>query len=94
MKRKDIIAAAESGKLISYDCLYPYRHTVAAYFKAYYCCSPVFMVTFLSNNSCIGYIVSEEEFNEAIDEALQAEKLTVEEYDQEKEIISANSFYL
>ncbi len=52
---------------LSIEEIYPYRKSLYTYYKDYYGCEPVFMVTFLTNSIAAGKIVPETELNEAIE---------------------------
>jgi hypothetical protein len=93
MKLHEVITKIDSDEYLSYENIHPYLNSIVAYFQAHFFCLPIFMATFVTNNSCVGKIVPESEFHEITLHEI-AEITNKEERESEEEIISANSFYL
>lgn len=90
-----IITTLEPGnKSILVEKMMPYKKSLYTYFKDYYCCEPILMVTDVFNAAQYGQIVPCNEFNEAIDIYLQDSDLTDEEKEEQNELISFNSIFL
>jgi hypothetical protein len=90
-----LIEKIENGGKISYEELHPYRRSIRTYFYDYYMSEPIFMVTILTNTIAGGYIVSAENFEDAVHAEVNFWSENNEEDDNAHyEQICANSMFL
>lgn len=95
MKLHEIISTNEGGdKSILTELLYPYRKSLYTYFKSYYNCEPVLMVTDVFNAAQYALIVPSNELHEAMDTYLEGSELSEEEKEEQRELISFQSILL
>ena len=93
-KLHELIGLIDSDNELSYDMIAPYKKSLYTYYKAYFCCEPVLMITATFNAGAICKIVSSNEYSEALIDYLDANQLTGEERDSEEETINFNSMML
>lgn len=81
---------------ISYENILKYKNSILKYYAEYYNSNPIFLVTSLTNNSCVGFIVDSENFNEEVCEYLNDPFCMDEESESfsDYETICANSFFI
>jgi len=96
MKLHEIITTFEGGtSSVLTELLHPYKKSLLTYYKAYYNCEPVLMVTDVFNACSYAMVVPGNEFSEAIYHYLAADEgLTDEEKEQQTELISFQSIML
>jgi hypothetical protein len=95
MNLSQIIETNETGKQsILTELLYKYKKSLYTYYKSYYNCEPVLMVTDVFNTCQYALIVPSNEFNDAIDTYLEDSELTEEEKQDQVELISFQSIML
>lgn len=91
----EIIQKCEEGKdSILTEILYKYKKSLYTYFKSYYNCEPVLVVTDVYNACQYAFIAPSNEFNEAIENYLEDENMSDEDKHAEIETISFNSIML
>ena len=86
MKTKNlqsIIKSFDSLESLQWAQIEPYKKLLYVYYKNMYCCEPIFMVTFLTNAICAGYIVPEDDFTEYIYEELNTSPIDIEDEDSD-----------
>lgn len=67
MKLHEIIKLNEDHETsLLIEALFPYKRSLLTYYKDYFCCDPVLMVTDVSNAAQYGKIVPSNEFKDAI----------------------------
>lgn len=95
---QSLITSFDSLQSIQWEQVAPYKKLLYVYYKNIYNCDPIFMVTFLSNAICAGYIVPAENFDEYIFEELGISSIDIEDEESESfsnyETISVNSKFL
>lgn len=82
MKTKNlqsIIKSIDSLESLQWEQIEPYKKLLYVYYKNMYCCEPIFMVTFLTNAICAGYIVPENDFMEYVYEELNISFIDAED---------------
>lgn len=94
-KLHEIIEINSTGDTsIEVEQLHPYKKSLYTYFKKYYNCEPVLMVTDVFNACQYALIVPSNELNEAIEIYLQNSDITEEEKQDQTELISFQSIML
>lgn len=84
---------SETGILI--EEIAKYKRSLVTYYKEYYNCEPVLVVTSVFNACQYGFIASAEEINDAIDTYLNADDtLDEEDKENERELINFQSIML
>jgi hypothetical protein len=76
---------------ILYELIHPYKKSLYTYYKNYFNCEPVLMVTNVSNAAQYVKIVSSNEFMDAIEIYLSDSDMTDEEKENQTELINFNS---
>lgn len=91
----DVMLDADKEHLsVEYEQIAKYKRSLYKYFKDYFCCEPVCMVTSVTNNSCYMRIVPSNEFAECVEcwinDSLD-ENDTDEDIEAHREYIDASS---
>jgi len=90
-----IISICEIGtSSINTEVLAKYKKSLYIYFKSYYNCEPVLMVTDVFNAVSYAIIVPANEFQDAIDVYLNESDLTDDDKMNQSELISSQSIML
>ena len=95
----EIIDRNDNNFYVSYENQKMYIKSLYTYYKDYFNCEPIGLITNVTNNSCVMRIVSENEFDEAIYEEMGVHYVETDErnphYNEdlfcEYETINANS---
>jgi hypothetical protein len=91
----EIITTNDKGtSAILTELLYKYKKSLYTYYKSYFNCDPILMVTSVFNAAQYALIVPANEFNEAIDIYLQNEDMNEEDKANQVELISFQSIML
>jgi hypothetical protein len=96
MKLHEIIALCEVGEQsISTEILFKYKKSLYTYYKRYYNCEPLLMVTDVFNACQYALIVPANEFQDAIDVYLSNDKeMSEEDRANQTELIAYQSILL
>ena len=86
MKTREILTSIDNCLPVSYEDLAGKFNTIKVYIRENYFCDAVFMVTFLTNNICGGYIVPVDNYQEELDRLAEDE--------EDKELINFSSFII
>lgn len=76
---------------ISYEVISKYKNSLYTYFKNYFACEPVLMVTSVTNNSTYMRIVPSNEFDEEVRWYVESSDIDIEDWSDEIESINFNS---
>ena len=97
MKLHEIIDCNDNLDLVlSYETLHPYLKSLYAYYKDYFCCEPILMITDVMNAVQYCKIVSSNDFDESVRDWIErdAPELTEEDKECEYELIAFQSSFL
>lgn len=95
MKLFEIIESNEvPGAVINTEVFYKYKRSLLTYYRDYFCCEPILMVTDVFNAAQYGKIVPSDEYHEAQNEYLETQDLCQEDTQHEAEMIDYNSIFL
>lgn len=98
LKLSDIIRISEenNGSTINIEEILKYKRSLITYFKEYYCCDPILLVTDVFNACSYGIVVSANDFEEAAKLHIEANNAEDSEEDKEGyyETMNFNSKFL
>lgn len=95
MNLSQIIATCDKGTDgILTELLFKYKRSLYTYYKAFYCCEPILMVTDVFNACQYGLVVPQNDFIEAVESYLDAAELDEETKEMERQNIYFNSIPL